>query len=78
MASPTTPGAAYLPCAPHNIMLHLPSLAQRISISNTVIAICAAPVIVAYADVSYVSRVGLASSLVLFGLLTTGEQSEGH
>ncbi len=46
--------------------------AQRVSIANTAIALVAAPLIVTYADVSYVTRVGLATSLALFGVLTTG------
>jgi hypothetical protein len=46
---------------------------QHISLANTLIAFCAAPVIIEYAEVSYASRVGLAASLVLFGVITTGE-----
>lgn len=45
---------------------------KMVSISNTLIACAAAPAIMTYADISYVSRVGLAASMVLFGLLTTG------
>jgi hypothetical protein len=45
---------------------------QRISLANTLIAFCAAPAIIEYADISYASRVGLAVSLVFFGILTTG------
>ena len=47
---------------------------QRISIANTSLAFAAAPAIVMYAEVSLVSRYGLAGSLVFFGLLTTGAQ----
>ncbi|GLI64615.1 hypothetical protein VaNZ11_007925 [Volvox africanus] len=48
-------------------------LLKRISIANTVVAAAAAPAIVAFADnISLVSRYGLAASLVLFGLATTG------
>lgn len=48
-------------------------LLKRISITNTVVALGAAPAIVTWADgVSMVSRVGLAASLVFFGILTTG------
>ncbi|KAJ9524642.1 hypothetical protein QJQ45_024276, partial [Haematococcus lacustris] len=46
--------------------------AQRVSIGNTLVALAAAPLIMMYAEVSYVSRVGLAASLVFFGFLTTG------
>ena len=46
---------------------------QMISLSNTAIACAAAPAIMHLADhISYVSRVGLSSSLVIFGILTTG------
>ncbi|GAX76095.1 hypothetical protein CEUSTIGMA_g3538.t1 [Chlamydomonas eustigma] len=48
-------------------------LLKIVSLSNTAIACAAAPAIIMYADhISYVSRVGLSSSLVLFGILTTG------
>ncbi|KAG2438408.1 hypothetical protein HYH02_010863 [Chlamydomonas schloesseri] len=48
-------------------------LLKRISIANTLVAAAAAPAIVTWADnISLVSRYGLASSLVLFGLITTG------
>ncbi|KAL6761808.1 hypothetical protein V8C86DRAFT_1825515 [Haematococcus lacustris] len=45
---------------------------SRVSIGNTLVALAAAPLIMMYAEVSYVSRVGLAASLVFFGFLTTG------
>ena len=49
-----------------------------ISLSNTAIAIAAAPAIMNFAEhISYVSRVGLSSSLVFFGILTTGEEGGG-
>ena len=45
---------------------------KRVSLGNTLIACAAAPYIMASAEsISYVSRVGLSSSLVFFGLLTT-------
>ncbi|GIL73489.1 hypothetical protein Vretimale_5233 [Volvox reticuliferus] len=48
-------------------------LLKRISIANTVVAAAAAPAIVAFADnISLVSRYGLAASLLLFGIATTG------
>ncbi len=63
---PTLPLPLPLPLTPHP--------PQRISITNTVVALGAAPAIVTWADgVSMVSRVGLAASLVFFGIITTGE-----
>lgn len=47
--------------------------AQVVSISNTVLALGAAPLIMMYADISYVSRVGIATTLTLFGVSTTGK-----
>jgi hypothetical protein len=48
-------------------------LIKRISLANTFLAVGAAPFILEWADhISVVSRYGLATSLVLFGLLTTG------
>lgn len=45
---------------------------KRVSLGNTLIACSAAPYIMTSAEtMSYVSRVGLSSSLVFFGLLTT-------
>ncbi|KAJ9506550.1 hypothetical protein QJQ45_019611 [Haematococcus lacustris] len=51
----------------------LPGTLSRVSIGNTLVALAAAPLIMMYAEVSYVSRVGLAASLVFFGFLTTGQ-----
>jgi hypothetical protein len=52
---------------------------QRISLANTALALAAAPAIIWFTDISYVSRVGLATSLALFGLLTTGKRDAcGH
>eukprot|EP00798_Chlamydomonas_sp_ICE-L_P010216 gene10216-8132_t len=45
---------------------------KRISIANTAIAFGAAPYILEFGDISYASRIGLASTLVFFGLITTG------
>ncbi|KAG2433717.1 hypothetical protein HXX76_008084 [Chlamydomonas incerta] len=64
---------------PPNDVVYLGPLSQqhkllkRISIANTLVAAAAAPAIVAWADnISLVSRYGLAGSMVLFGLITTG------
>lgn len=45
---------------------------KGVSLANTAIALIAAPFILLYADVSYVSRVGLSASMAIFGILTTG------
>jgi hypothetical protein len=55
-----------------NAMLCTLPAPQRISLANTALAMVAAPAIWYYTDISYVSRVGLGTSLVMFGLLTTG------
>ncbi|MEW5318709.1 MAG: hypothetical protein WDW38_009907 [Sanguina aurantia] len=47
-------------------------LLKRISLSNTGIALVSAPLIIMYAEASETMRMGLAGSLVFFGLLTTG------
>ncbi|GIL49661.1 hypothetical protein Vafri_5943 [Volvox africanus] len=62
------------PCASIPVTFPPPSPThQRISIANTVVAAAAAPAIIAFADnISLVSRYGLAASLVLFGIATTG------
>ncbi|GFR49560.1 hypothetical protein Agub_g11606 [Astrephomene gubernaculifera] len=71
-------GSAGLPRPPNDVTYQGPlsqqhKLLKRISISNTLIAFAAAPAIVAFADgISMVSRYGLATSLVFFGLITTG------
>lgn len=61
-AWPVLPSSA---CCPYSL--------QRISITNTLIAIAAAPAIIEWGNVSYVSRVALATSMVFFGLITTGK-----
>ncbi|KAF5830768.1 hypothetical protein DUNSADRAFT_14070 [Dunaliella salina] len=48
------------------------SLLKRISIANTSLALAAAPAIVLYADASLTTRIGLAISLAMFGVMTTG------
>jgi len=47
---------------------------QRISLANTALALAAAPSIVVYADASFATRIGLATSLAFFGLMTTGNR----
>ncbi len=60
---------AYYPLAAS--LIHSP---QMVSLSNTAIAFAAAPAIIHFADnISYLSRVGLSSTLVIFGVLTTGK-----
>lgn len=54
--------------------LNCPFTPQLVSIGNTLIAFAAAPAIIYYTEISYISRMGLASSMVLFGILTTGKQ----
>lgn len=64
---------AFLHPRPSTRPLPAPATTQRISIANTLVASAAAPAIVTWADnISLVSRYGLATSLVLFGLITTG------
>jgi len=48
------------------------TLLKRISIANTSLALAAAPAIVMYADASFATRIGLAISLAMFGVMTTG------
>ncbi|EFJ43147.1 hypothetical protein VOLCADRAFT_119166, partial [Volvox carteri f. nagariensis] len=79
--SPPAP-APQQPSRPPNDVVYLGPLSQqhkllkvegRISIANTLVAAAAAPAIVAFADnISLVSRYGLATSLLLFGVATTG------